>query len=77
MARLILIIALVFSGIVHADDCEQVAKYMLDYEKKLQVKYMQTHLPPQQWAGFIKASDQVLNDLYLQRMEICRDEKQN
>lgn len=75
MIRSLLITIALLSFGAEADECQQVAQYMREYEKELQVKYMQTHLPPAQWQGFLKASTQILNDLYQQRVELCRDEQ--
>lgn len=73
MKSLLILLALLpcFS---YAGDCEKLAAFQQNQERKLQGDYMTMYVKREQWIDFLRASDRLLKERYDQRVALCKRE---
>lgn len=58
----------------YAGDCEKLAAFRQNQERKLQSTYMTMYVKREDWVEFMRASDRVLKERYDQRVALCKQE---
>lgn len=72
--KILIILLALLPCLSYAGDCEKLAAFQKNQERKLREDYMSKYVPRDQWLDFVRASDRVLQDRYRQRVDICKEE---